>query len=130
MADLAYFRTAYPEFDDPVASDVTVQYYLDLAETHVVEAKWGKWYDEGHAAYAAHLLELSLRRQKSGGGNQSSSNVSSKRADGLAVSYAVGQSSGTSETWYLSTPYGARYWQLLQLVGIPAALAVSPLAEV
>ena len=130
MADVAYFRTRFPEFDSPVAEDPVVQYWLDDAELFVIESKWEKWYDIGHSLFAAHNLALSIQRQKVAGGDQGQMNVSSQSADGLSVTFATGITSSTDEVWFNKTPYGTEYWRLLQLVGIPAAFAVSPLAEV
>lgn len=130
MATLAYFRAHYPEFDDPVASDALVQQHLDDAELFVIEGKWGKWYDLGHAAYAAHTLELRLRRQKAPGGSQSPLNVQSKSAGGLSVSYNTSVAATAGEVWYMQTPYGTEYWRLLQIVGISAAFVISPCMEV
>ncbi len=59
-ATVAEFRTEFPEFDEPVATDEQVQAKLDFAAAMMDVDLWGDLYDSGQLYYAAHLLSVSL----------------------------------------------------------------------
>lgn len=115
----ATFKVRFPEFVSQ--DDSRIQLFLDDAETMLNFTYWGTKYDLGVNYYTAHELAKSIAYISSGGSGGGSGVISGKSVDGVSVSYATSTPSNTKEAYYMSTPYGIKYWSLLRSLPIAAA---------
>jgi hypothetical protein len=110
----------FPEFR--VVDDTSIEFAIEEA---VVACGSDDWIDDANQTlglmyYAAHLLQVSLERAKSGSGQI----VTSERTPELSVSYASPPQSAAGEITDLSTTrYGIRFRELVQK-NFPAILTV------
>lgn len=103
----------YPEFEK--VDDEKIDLFLLDAQMEISPSRWGKLYQRGVLALAAHLLCLSLwTTQSNGAANR---NLASENAGELSVSYAVPTLTGTDADYQL-TAYGQEYLRLRRLVGV------------
>lgn len=112
-ADLASFRTRFPEFGDIVEyPDARVQLFLDDAIDIYIgsdENRWQGKYNYAHSYLAAHLL-VKAESTELGDYSASSGAITSKSAGGVSVSRAVvAKSRSEQDDWYMSSSYGQVY---------------------
>lgn len=123
-ATLAEFRTMFPEFDSPVATDEQVQAKLDLAARMMDVARWGDLFDDGQLFYAAHLLSVSLTCAMALGQGAGLFALKARTVDDVSVTFNVPQATNDFEAFYNSTCYGQQFQLLVRCVGV-GALAVT-----
>lgn len=112
------FKLRYPEFSK--VPDAKVQMALEDAQAVVSQKIWGKLYEQGVHALAAHYLFISGGFAADGNGNgQAIQPIASKSAGGLSVAYG-GINQGLQDEFgsFSATAYGQRYLELRQLVGV------------
>jgi len=116
MADLADFRTRFPEFS--AEGDPRVEMFLEDADLQVYEPIWGKFYDRGVLYLAAHLLSIAGREGVSEGeGADGAGPVYSDTVGPLNYKRAVTPVSiDDGEALLSSTSYGLRYIELRGLI--------------
>ncbi|AOF54437.1 hypothetical protein BKG91_09405 [Rodentibacter caecimuris] len=108
----------YPEFEE--IDHNRIDLFLLDAKMEVSQVRWGKLYQRGVLALAAHLLRLSLwTTEMDGGANR---NIASENAGELSVSYVAPALTGTDADYQL-TAYGQEYLRLRRLVGIGVMVA-------
>lgn len=107
-------KARYPEIKQ---ADETVGLVISEAALEVDQTAWGKFYQAGVMALAAHMLSISGRRGGDGAGALPGP-VTSKKAGDIALSYAAPPVANISEAMLASTAYGQRYLQLRQLIAI------------
>jgi len=124
MDFLEQFRLAWPELS--AATDERVMFFYGLAQNSMSASRWGKCYQEGILNLTAHLLVM--RFGPTGNGNpisnvpdQATSKTIGKLSKGVE-SKNSGNFAGAGD--YALTPYGRRYWELLQLI-LPTVLVIS-----
>lgn len=110
------FKALFPEFASD--SDTTVKTFIDLADPYFNATRWGDFLTEGMACFVAHRMAIAA---------QSASDTAHTGATSLPmVRRKVGDvEAQTSEAIlvksidnpYLSTSYGRRYWELVQMIG-------------
>jgi hypothetical protein len=124
MADLAYFRQKYPAF--AALDDSKVQFHLDDVLPMLEVSRWGNIYDRGHAALAAHELQLSLLREQDGqsGGGGGLFPLTSKSVGDVSFSFGAPSFNNADDAYYQSTTYGQDYVTMRDMVGIGAVAAV------
>jgi hypothetical protein len=120
--DVATFRIRFPEYADIVLHpDARIQLFLDDAVLCVDEDCWGQWHELGVYNLAAH--EYALRYDattgnvKTGSSAGSAGALKSKTVDKVSGSYGfqdVDLEKGYA--YYMTTPYGRKYWNLFQKV--------------
>lgn len=111
----ADLKARYPEFAQ--ADDTQVGLVISEAALEVDQKAWGKFYQAGVLALAAHMLFIQGRRGGTGAGALPGP-VTSKKVGEIALSYAAPPIKSTAEAMYASTAYGQRYLQLRQLIAI------------
>lgn len=109
MANITDFRTRFPEFDDPIATDERVQLFLDDSEL-MIPTSWGNVRDIGIYYLTAHELAISIKT--SSGSTDGIAQVASKSVEGVSVSYNNKATENSTEDYYASTSYGKRYLDL------------------
>ncbi|MBP6018793.1 MAG: DUF4054 domain-containing protein [Burkholderiaceae bacterium] len=112
----ADLKARYPEFKE--ADDTQVGLAISDAALEVHQKAWGKFYQVGVLALAAHNLSLSRRRGGMGAGALTGPLVGKKVGE-IQLNYAAPPIASMDEAMYASTAYGQRYVQLLNLVGMP-----------
>lgn len=115
---LSDFLQRYPEFEklDPKL----IELFLLDAQTEVSQARWGKMYERGVMALAAHLLKLHAMRLEDDG--EAIQALASESAGELSVSYAPTMSAANEQDYRL-TAYGQEYLRLKRLVGVGIMVA-------
>lgn len=108
----------YPEFEK--VDDEKIDLFLLDAKTEISQARWGKLYQRGVLALAAHLLRLSLWTTQSGGA--ANRNLAAESAGELSVTYAAPMLTGTDADYQL-TAYGQEYLRLRRLIGVGVMVA-------
>ncbi|PVZ86710.1 DUF4054 domain-containing protein [Serratia sp. S1B] len=112
------FTVRYPEFSS--TSPERISGALQDAANQMSRKVWGKLFEQGHHALAAHLLYASGVLTKSG--NHSGKPLqaaNSKSAGGLSISYSAHDAGfGTNHDGYASSSYGQEYLRLRKLVGV------------
>ncbi len=106
-ATLENFRGLFPEFADPVATDVQVNFALELA------AEQHKCSDNAKLYLAAHTIQLWINEGVGGDG------TTETQGSGFAVRQKVGDleaqytaPKNTDDAYYMTTPYGRQYLAL------------------
>lgn len=118
MPTINDFRERYPEFKE--VDGFRIDLFLLYAQQEISQARWGRLFERGVLALAAHLLRLSLWATEGNGG--ANRNVASESAGELSVSYAMPTLTGTDADYQL-TAYGQEYLRLRKLVGIGVMVA-------
>lgn len=95
-------------------------FFLSDAQQEISQARWGRLFERGVLALAAHLLRLSLWATEGNGG--ANRNVASESAGELSVGYATPTITGTDADYQL-TAYGQEYLRLRKLVGLGVMVA-------
>ena len=112
----ADLKARYPEFQQ--ADESQVGLVISDAALEVDQTAWGKFYQAGVLALAAHLLSIETRRGGTGAG-ASTGPVTSKKAGEIQISYAAPPVNSLDEAVLASTAYGQRYLHLRRLIAIP-----------
>lgn len=118
MPTINDFRERYPEFKE--VDGFRIDLFLLDAQQEISQARWGRLFERGVLALAAHLLRLSLWTEK--GKGEANYSVASESAGELSVSYAMPTLTGTDADYQL-TAYGQEYLRLRRLVGIGVMVA-------
>ena len=118
MPTIDDFRERYPEFKE--VDGFLIDLFLLDAQQEISQARWGRLFERGVLALAAHLLRLSLWATESNGG--ANRNVASESAGELSVGYTAPTITGTDADYQL-TAYGQEYLRLRKLVGLGVMVA-------
>lgn len=118
MPTIDDFHECCPEFKD--VDGFRIDLFLFDAQQEISQARWGRLFERGVLALAAHLLRLSLWATEGNGG--ANRNVASESAGELSVGYATPTITGTDADYQL-TAYGQEYLRLRKLVGIGVMVA-------
>lgn len=112
------FRTRFPEFTEAVAPDPRVELFIGDAEIQVDEVRWDKFYNQGVAYLAAHLLSISLSQDDGEGeGASSAGPIYSETVGPLNEKRAVKPVDlNSGDAQLSSTSYGLRYLELRGLI--------------
>ncbi|QXF35239.1 hypothetical protein CE143_20225 [Photorhabdus luminescens] len=110
------FLTRYPEFAKVDKSRIEI--VLQDAANQMSSKVWGKLYEQGLHALAAHLLYSSGALTKSGNSNGKPVQIAtSKSAGGLSIGYSAPDAGfSTNHDGYASSSYGQKYLRLRKLV--------------
>lgn len=112
------FLNRYPEFTE--VDQFRIKTALEDAENQMSRKVWGKLFEQGHHALAAHLLYASGALTKKGSTNGAPvQTATSKTAGGLSVGYSAPDSGfAANHSGYASSTYGQDYLRLRKLVGV------------
>ena len=112
------FLSRYPEFAKVDQPRINVA--LEDAENQMSRRVWGRIFEQGHHALAAHLLYVSGALTKSGNSNgKPAQSATSKSAGGLSVGYSAPDAGfGANHNGYAASTYGQTYLRLRPLVGV------------
>ncbi|EQC1411726.1 DUF4054 domain-containing protein [Providencia rettgeri] len=112
------FLTRYPEFTK--TEQPRIELALQDASNQMSRKVWGKLYEQGQHALAAHLLYQSGALTRSGHSNgKPIQTATSKSAGGLSVGYSAPDAGfGANHDGYASSSYGQEYIRLRKLVGV------------
>ncbi|WP_448512402.1 DUF4054 domain-containing protein [Photorhabdus laumondii] len=110
------FLTRYPEFAK--VDENRIEITLQDAANQMSSKVWGKLYEQGLHALAAHFLYVSGALTKSGNSNGKPVQIAtSKSAGGISTSYSAPDAGfGANHEGYASSGYGQRYLSLRKLV--------------
>ena len=116
MTFLEQFRLAWPELLN--APDERVEFFYGLAQNSMSASVWAAQYDEGILNLVAHMIVM--RFGKEGNGSPITVVMQGKTSKTVGK-LSVGMESKNSGIYanagdYANTPYGRRYWELLQLI--------------
>jgi len=111
QATLANFRTLFPEFDAPVATDAQVEFALELA------AEQHRCSENAQLYLAAHTIQLWKEDgMLDGTGTTESETVGQilkEKVGDLEVSYSdISKTAEIGDEYYKRTPYGRQYLAL------------------
>lgn len=112
------FTKRYPEFTEVDPDRIKIA--LDDAENQMSRKVWGKLFEQGHHALAAHLLYASGALTKKGSTNGAPvQTATSKTAGGISIGYSAPDSGfAANHDGYASSIYGQEYLRLRKLVGV------------
>lgn len=118
------FRLRYPEFND--VPDPVVAMAIDDAEMELCQKAWGKYYERGIAALAAHTLwlkgylgDIDEETGLPDSDGEARRAVASHTAGSLSISYAgtAKDGFGNGNTYgFEDSVYGREYLRLMNLV--------------
>ena len=119
---LTQFRSDFPEFADTSKyPDSLATLWLTVASRLINVDRWGDLADIGQELVAAHYLTMAARDRTtaaaSGIPGQLAGVVTAQSVDDISVSYDVASVVNADAGMWNQTSYGARYFQLLRLVG-------------
>jgi hypothetical protein len=114
MPTVEEFKVRYKAFNDVDESMIAL--ILGDAALEVSRKAWGKFYNRGVLALAAHLLALSEAADVDS--SSVSGVVTSEKAGEVQVSYASAPISSLDDAYYSSTVYGQEYMRLRSLISI------------
>ena len=116
MDFLEQFRLAWPELS--AATDERVMFFYGLAQNSMSAKHWGKLYQEGILNLTAHLLVLRFGTTGNGSPISRVPDQATSKTIGKLSKGVESKNSGTYANAgdYALTPYGRRYWELLQLI--------------
>lgn len=116
------FRTAFPEFTDPMCyPDGQITFWAGLGEKLHNQCRWGNLLDYGIQLFIAHNLAMDFNNKKASKLKQAPGQITGAVTSGSVdkVSYSRDVSSVMNDGaghWNLTT-YGLRWRQLSQMVG-------------
>lgn len=112
------FTERYPEFAAIAPGRVTGS--LQDAENQMSRKVWGKLFEQGHHALAAHLLYASGALTASGNSTgKPVQAVASRSVAGVSLSFTAPDSGfGANHNGYGSSSYGQEYLRLRKLVAV------------
>lgn len=119
-ADLATFRSAFPELTDAVAPDDTVTFWLGTAELLVNRARFGRLADQAVLNVAAHYIATAIVAGRGGAasiGAVPSGAVTGKSLGCASVSYDPSIGSVEGSGIYNATIYGRRFATWARMFG-------------
>lgn len=124
MDFLQQFRMYFPELSS--ATDERVLFFRDIADNTISASRWGKCYQEGLLNLTAHLLVKRFGPTGNGSPISSVPDQATSKTIGKISKGVESKNSGnfTNAGDYALTPYGRRYWELLQLI-LPTVLVIS-----
>lgn len=112
------FIERYPEFAStaPTRREIALQ----DAENQMSRKVWGKLFEQGHHALAAHLLYVSGALTPSGSKNgKPAQALTSHAVAGVSLGYSAPDAGfGSDHDGYASSGYGQEYIRLRKLVGV------------
>lgn len=116
MTFLEQFRMAWPELS--AATDERVEFFHKLALNIMSASRWGNLFDEGILNLTAHLLVKRYGRDGNGNPITAVPQAATSKTVGKLSKGLESNNSGiyTNAGDYALTPYGRRYWELLQLI--------------
>jgi hypothetical protein len=114
----ADFKVRFPEFIS--VADSRIQLFIVDAELELNVLKWCDRYDKGISYLTAHYLSIALKTAT--GLTGSVNPVASRSVGDVSISFANKSSESQTEAYYNSTVYGQEYWNMLQFVGLGAAV--------
>lgn len=110
----ANIKTRYPALVG--IPDGAIQLAINDAVPMFDEARWGGWFDQGFAAYVAHMV-LADQNLNAGQSAQQVGVLLSKKVGDVQVNYAQPSGITARDAFFAGTTYGQRYLQLRRLVG-------------
>ena len=110
------FKARFPEFSS--IDDIRIQIFIDDALLVVNETTWGTLYSIAVYYLSAHYLALS--EDSLNGNSGSVGNVSSQGVDGTSISFNTYSPDNSSQTYWLSTQYGQRFYSMIKSLGAMA----------
>ncbi|HGE7396693.1 TPA: DUF4054 domain-containing protein [Yersinia enterocolitica] len=112
------FTERYPEFAAVAPGRLTGA--LQDAENQMSRKVWGKLFEQGCHALAAHLLYASGALTPSGNSNgKPVQTLTSRSVAGLSMGYSAPDAGfGSNHDGYASSGYGQEYTRLRKLVGV------------
>lgn len=111
------FKARFTEFNS--IDDNRIQIFIDDALLVLNETTWGKVYSMAVCYLAAHYLTLS--EGSASGDDGSVAGIASQGVDGTSISFNSFSPSSASQSYYLSTQYGQRFYTLIKSLGTMAA---------
>lgn len=116
MTFLEQFRIAFPELSE--ATDDRVLFFYGLAQKSISAKYWKQQYDEGILNLVAHMI---VRKYGPTGNGNAITAVPQAATSKTVGKLSKGLESRNSGIYadagdYALTPYGRRYWELLQLI--------------
>lgn len=120
------FRTIMPGFSEEIISDEQLQYFIDMAQAVVKEARWHGMWKEGMRLYIAHHITLYLSTPQEGASAIALSNagkvpgaITNKTVGPVSVGYDNSQATSDLTGWaaYKLTTYGTQFATLAKLLG-------------
>jgi hypothetical protein len=100
-------------------SDNTINVAIHDTECFFDLARWGCLYTKGHCALVAHMVSAEAAAELGAPGQTGT--PSSISADGVSASFATYTPVSFGEAFYMSTPYGLTYLNLVKIVGSGAS---------
>lgn len=122
MGDVSTLRRRFPAFADATEyPESTVLAFLVDARGELDSEVWGRFYNPGVCALAAHLLELSARSAAGGAGAAGQGGVQQVRTGDEQIAYAaVGAATARAdEVGLRTTPYGLEFLRIQGCVVTP-----------
>ena len=110
------FKARFPEFSS--IDDTRIQIFIDDALLVVNETTWGTLHSLAACYLSAHYLALS--EDSLNGNSGSVGNVSSQGVDGTSISFNTYSPDNASQTYWLSTQYGQKFYSLIKSLGAMA----------
>lgn len=112
------FIVRYPEFTSTAPS--RIEGALADAANQMSRKVWGRLYEQGHQALAAHLLYAAGALAPSGNSNGNPmKSISSRSVAGVSIGYSAPDAGfGANHKGYASSSYGQEYTRLRELVGV------------
>jgi len=107
------FKARFPEFNS--IEDTRIQIFIDDACLVINEDTWGTLYSLAVCYLSAHYLALS--EDSLNGNSGSVGNVSSQGVDGTSISFNTYSPDNASQTYWLSTQYGQKFYSLIKSLG-------------
>lgn len=116
MTFLEQFRLAWPELS--AATDERVEFFYKLAQNSMDAKYWKNFYDEGILNLVAHMIVLRFGKTGNGAPVTNAPQGATSKTIGKLSKGLESRNSGTFTNAgdYALTPYGRRYWELLQLI--------------
>jgi hypothetical protein len=117
------FRAAFPDGDfnvivDATLTDAYVQKFLDDASKMFNVARWGALYSEGLAMYVADRIVQSKMRKARGIAKPDNGALMNKHVGAVGAGYDSQILNRQAEDTVTATPYGRRYAELRDMVGL------------
>ena len=116
MTLLEQFRLAWPELSN--APDERVEFFYGLAQNSMSASVWAAQYDEGILNLVAHMIVMRFGKDGNGSPITAVQQEATSKTVGKLSKGMASKNSGIYATAgdYANTPYGRRYWELLQLI--------------
>lgn len=116
------FRQLLPEFADPAAyPEPVIEFWRGLADRLLNKDRWGDLLEYGTALYIAHHLVIGRRDKQAalagGTPGEVKGPLSSRTVDKVTNSWDAKAVARADAGFWNATSYGARFYQLAQIVG-------------